>query len=353
MKLPTIRKLPSGNYFCQLRIDGKSISITEPSEALCQAKALAYKTGLLDAKKAALTSVTLRAAIDNYIKDRQAVLSPSTLRSYRTIQRTRFASVMDRPINRIDGWQRIISNEAKLCSPKTLKNSWLFIKSVLKENGISAPNVHLPQIQPNAHPFLEPEQITAFIEAVKGKPCEIPALLALHSLRRSEIMGLEWQDIDLKAGTINVRGSGVFNEENKFVYKATNKNASSARVLPIMIPELSIALKSNQSKGHVVNCNPNTLWAQINAVCKKNNLPLVGVHGLRHSFASLAYHLGLSEQETMALGGWSDTQTMRKIYTHLAEKDRLKAENKLAKFFKNANENANENPKPLQHNGLR
>ena len=343
MKLPTIRKLPSGNYFCQLRIDGKSISITERSEALCEAKALAYKTGLLDAKKAALTSVTLRAAIDRYIKDRQTVLSPSTLRSYRTIQRTRFAPIMDRPMGKIDGWQRIVSNEAKLCSPKTLKNSWLFIKSVLKENGISAPNVHLPQIQSNAHPFLEPEQIAAIIEAVKGEPCEIPALLALHSLRRSEIMGLAWKDIDLKAGTIKVNGSGVFDENNHFVYKTTNKNATSARTLPIMIPELKTALQNAISDGHIVNCNPNTLWAQINAVCRKNNLPLVGVHGLRHSFASLAYHLGLSEQETMTLGGWSDTQTMRKIYTHLAEKDRLKAENKLSLFFQNANGNANEN----------
>ena len=70
----------------------------------------------------------------------------------------------------------------------------------------------------------------------------------------------------------------------------------------------------------------------------------MGVHGLRHSFASLAFHLGLTEQETMELGGWSDYNTMRKIYTHLAAADRLKSQNKMAAFFKaNANKDANQN----------
>ena len=57
--------------------------------------------------------------------------------------------------------------------------------------------------------------------------------------------------------------------------------------------------------------------------------------------ASFAYHLGMSERETMEIGGWSDPQTMHKIYTHLAAADRVKAENRMAEFYKNANQNAN------------
>ena len=38
----------------------------------------------------------------------------------------------------------------------------------------------------------------------------------------------------------------------------------------------------------------------------------------------------------MKLGGWSDIQTMRKIYTHIAEKDMIRAEDKLQKFFQPA-----------------
>lgn len=39
----------------------------------------------------------------------------------------------------------------------------------------------------------------------------------------------------------------------------------------------------------------------------------------------------------MRLGGWADNQTMRKIYTHIADADKAKAENAMTNFFENAN----------------
>ena len=71
-------------------------------------------------------------------------------------------------------------------------------------------------------------------------------------------------------------------------------------------------------------------------ICKTLGVPNVGAHGLRHSFASLAYHLRFSEMETMEIGGWSDHNTMRKIYTHLARMDRLKAQDSMAQFYRAA-----------------
>lgn len=114
-----------------------------------------------------------------------------------------------------------------------------------------------------------------------------------------------------------------------------------------MIPELLAALEAVEDKsGPVVRCNPNTIYHQINRVCARNGLPQVGTHGLRHSFASLGYHLGVPELEMMQLGGWADNQTMIRIYTHIANADRVKAENAMAGFFaKNANENANSKQK--------
>ncbi|MDR1589760.1 MAG: hypothetical protein LBS51_06160, partial [Oscillospiraceae bacterium] len=63
---------------------------------------------------------------------------------------------------------------------------------------------------------------------------------------------------------------------------------------------------------------------------------------LRHSFASLAYHLNVPEKIAMQIGGWADDKTMRKIYTHIASKDIEKYTSELVKFFDNANEYANE-----------
>lgn len=63
----------------------------------------------------------------------------------------------------------------------------------------------------------------------------------------------------------------------------------------------------------------NGIYKHINRICAKNGLPEVGIHGLRHSFASLAYKLDMPEKIAMQIGGWANDQTMRKIYTHLAQ----------------------------------
>lgn len=184
---------------------------------------------------------TLGNAIDTYIANRNAVLSPSTIRGYKTIRKTRFSNMMDRSLSDIsdDEWQIACNAEAKLCSAKTLKNAWGFIASVLLDaTGRQPPKVKLPQVVQNERPFLEPEQIRPFIESVNGTAVEVPALLALSSLRRSEIMALRWENIDLKNRTIRVKGAAVFNSENKLEHKPENKNRSSARTIPIMIDEL-------------------------------------------------------------------------------------------------------------------
>ena len=82
-----------------------------------------------------------------------------------------------------------------------------------------------------------------------------------------------------------------------------------------------------------MNCNPNTIWRRINRICEANNLPKVGVHGLRRSFCSLAYHLNWSEQRTMDVGGWDDLKTVHDFYLHEAQKDKDKSTNRMRKFY--------------------
>jgi hypothetical protein len=57
----------------------------------------------------------------------------------------------------------------------------------------------------------------------------------------------------------------------------------------------------------------------------------------------------MGELETMQLGGWSDPDTMRKIYRHLSAQDKNAAAAKMAAFYsaiQNGNENGNESKKP-------
>jgi len=334
IRIPSARQLPSGNWFVQLRIDGRSIPITKPTEKEAIAEAMAIKNGIKDAELRS-AGKTVTAAITDYIDARRNILSPSTIRGYKIIQDNRFASMMKRDIFKTtdDQWQRAVNLEAREVSAKTLTNAWRFVSSVIHETTGKHISVRLPQIVPNERPWLEPEQIPVFVDAVKDTTIEIPALLALSSLRCSELLNLRWRDIDLAGRTLKVNGAAVPDEDGKLVRKAETKNKTSRRTVPI-IPPLYEALSKVEYRGEfVVKITANGLYKHINRICAANGLPEVGIHGLRHSFASLAYHLKMPEKIAMEIGGWADDQTMRKIYTHLAKKDLTKHTVALTDFF--------------------
>ena len=335
IKVPTPRQLPSGNWFLQISLDGRRVSVTEPTEEACIARALALRQDMVEAVDKS-SKPTLSAAIDRYIASRQNILSPATIRGYRTIQKHRFQSAMSRPINAYDqnGWQRLVNQEAKIVSAKTLRNAWLFLSSVIHEETGSKFRIQLPQVVSDGRAFLEPEQIDCFLEAIYGSAYELPALLALCSLRRSELIALTWDKIDLATGTMKIHGSMVPDETGAMVLKKENKNRSSRRIVPIMIPRLKELLDAaDRSSTYVVTMKPSAILNGINRICAKSNLPPVGMHGLRHSFASLAYHLGMPEKVAMQIGGWENDATMKKIYTHVAKNDILKYQNVMSDYY--------------------
>lgn len=337
LRAPKARKLPSGSWYCRVRVGGGDVSITRSTEAEAIAEAMAVKVGIKEKSQSIVTlqKVTVHQAIDNYISARENVLSPSTVSFYRAVQRTRFQAIMDKKISEISQrqWQQIVNAEARRCSAKTLKNAWGLLRSVITEATDQHMNVRLPQVVEKNRPFLDPDQIPKFVQAVKGTEVEIPALLGLSSLRRSEILALKWDNVNLRKGTISVEGAAVIGPEGKLVHKETNKNTSSRRVVPIIAP-LRIALENVPvKKGLVVDVPPNSIYKQINEICRNSGLPEIGVHGLRRSFASLAYHLGFSEEMMMRIGGWSDIYTMRKIYTKLSEKDIAEKSSVFTTFF--------------------
>jgi integrase len=347
MKTPSPKKLPSGSWNIYLRLGNEGISVTKPTKSECIKAAELIKAEYRNEKRAKQCNETLDIILTKYIDSRRSVLSPSTIAGYETIRKNRFKKYMKKKISDIDDWQAVINAEVKDgLSPKSIRNNWGLVVSAMGYVGQPVPPVQLPSVMPATRPWLTADQIKVFVKAVHGHPVEIPALLMLHSLRRSEVLGLDWSNIDLKAKTIRVVETAVIGEKNKLVTKSTTKTRKSYRTIPVMIPELESALAAvpeKDRKGKVYKLNPNNLWPEINGICRRNNLPEVGCHGLRHSFCSLAAHVSMSEAETMMLGGWEDVGTMRRIYQHISDQDRLKAENKISAFFKSPSENADGN----------
>lgn len=331
IKVPEPKQLPSGSWFARVMVRGHSVCITEATKEAYYIKARAVKSGLLETAPL-LPKMPLSKAIDNYIKENTNVLSPSTIKAYKSIRKTRFQALMDKDINSIK-WQDAVNTEATDVSPKTLANSWRLITASLKAAGVTPPEVKLPKIPKAQKEWLDFEQIQAFTKVIRGQDCELGALLALHGLRRSELLALTKDSIDLKKQTITISGAVVYNDKGVIVHKDTNKNASSQRTVPILIPRLEELLSDDDIKGQLITTKPNTLYVQVNKLCKRNQLPEIGVHGLRHSFCSLAFHLGWSEATVMTVGGWSDSKTVHNIYKHLAEKDKNADIQKMISFY--------------------
>ena len=324
--VPTKR---GNKYVAQVSIGGGRVFVSGDNEDEYYAKARAAKSGLIEMKKAA-PKLTLGTAIDNYIKDNDAVLSPSTINAYKSYRKTRFKAFMDEDVSAIN-YQQMINEESKLVKPKTVRNAWRLVTAALAHAKVPFCPINLPPKCKVQRPWLDYQQIELFCKAIYGKPYELGALLALNGLRRSELLHLTADDIDTEHGLIFVRGASVVGTGNKLVDKNTNKTSSSTRTVHIVIPRLNELL--NGQTGRLVITNPTTLYALVNKLCVKNKLPEVGVHGLRHSFASLAYHLKWSEATTMREGGWSNTDTVHRIYTHLASQDANADIKRMQDFF--------------------
>lgn len=347
MKIPKARQLPSGAWFCRVRIDGRDIPITRDTEKEAVAEAMAVKAGIKEAARKPRRK-TLSQAIDDYIDARRNIISPATIRGYKIIQDNRFQNMMSKDISLVtqEQWQRAVNLEAKRLSAKTLTNSWRFLSSVITEATGKVISVQLPQIVANERPWLTPEQIPVFVSAVKGTRIEIPALLALSSLRCSELLDLKWENIDLKKKVIRVSGAAVYDEDGNLVHKRENKSTTSRRTVPIIPPLLEALTAAPQQGEYVVTLTPNWIYKSINKVCEENDLPKVGIHGLRHSFASLAFHLNMPEKVAMQIGGWANDQTMRKIYTHLSQADVSKHAEAFTSFFDSPKTDASATPAP-------
>ena len=339
MKVPKPRKLPSGNWFIQLRLNGVSIPITAETDTECihiaeliKAEHNAGKSHLKRTPK----ETTLQNAFDQYIQKKKSTLSPSTIRSYTIYSKTRFANYRNKKLPQIK-WQQMIDDELELASEKTVKNAWSLVSSALKNINYPVPKVTLAKTVVSDLNFLQPEEIKPFCNALKGRNYEIPVLLALHGLRLSEIRGLTWNNVDLQNGFIFVQGARVRGLDGD-VDKKTNKNKDSSRYVPIMIPRLSEVLGSVSDKtGKVAVIGANTLLDDVKRTCKRANVTECTTHDLRRSFASLCFYLGIPSKQIQEWGGWKDDVVLNKIYIKLSTTMKTESKTKFTRFFENAN----------------
>ena len=320
-------RLPSGAYRVQLYIgkaaNGKRqyMSITRATKQQAEFDAMQLR---LHYKEVARDSgnLTLSEAIERYIKSKDGILSPSTIRGYAAIRKNNLPTLMGLKLNALTLpiVQQAFNAEAKAGrSPKTLRNIHGLFSAVLR---IYRPDaslaVTLPPPEKKEQHILEPQEIGALLKAVNGQEMEIPILLAVWlSMRSSEITGLTWDCVNFEQNTITVKQARVRNADNEWVMKGT-KTTASTRTLnapPYIMERLSKA-KASAAGNQVVNIPGNCLYQRLQTILRHSSLPPIRFHDLRHTAASVMLMLNIPDRYAQDRGGWASNHIMRSVYQH-------------------------------------
>lgn len=332
------KKLPSGNWrvnqFIGTKPDGKKQfkSFTAPTRKEAEYMAASYLVGK---REAVHKPITVGEAIDQYINNKDAVLSPSTVREYKMQRKRQLKGIMDIPINKLTqaDIQAAINFEAKESSPKTVRNAHGLLSAALKE---IAPdfilNTKLPAKKKTEIAIPTDEQVKEMLAHSAKDPNLYNAILlaSCAGLRRSEICALLKEDIDTTKSSIRINKAVVLDDSGEWVIKGT-KTYTSYRIL--RVPKSLVEMVIFQSgTDRIVNYKPNALNRRYAMLQKELNVGF-RFHDLRHYYASTLLAIGMPDKYAMQQMGHSTTNMLKNVYQHVMENKMLELEDKLVNHF--------------------
>lgn len=346
--MATAKKLPSGNWRVQVYagkdVNGKTISksFTASTKKEAEYRAAQFQAHYKEVNRDE-TNMTLREAMGKYIESRSGVLSPTTSRSYGAILRNRLPGLMDVKLNRLtqNRIQLAINEEAKSHSPKTVKNVYGLLTATL---GVYHPDLadqlskrppKMPQKIKTEPTVLTVDQIDILVHAIRGDVMELPILLSLWlCLRQSEICGLTWDCVYYDRRMMHINKARVMTNRSTVALKAP-KTASSDRWvdMPPYIENLLREAQDTSSGEYVTTLSGDSMRNRLKTILKRNDLPKIRFHDLRHSNASLMAYLGVPQYLAQRRGGWATPHTMNQVYTHEIESGKRIADEMVNSFF--------------------
>ncbi|WP_052863575.1 site-specific integrase [Streptomyces niger] len=255
--------------------------------------------------------------------------------------------------------RRMISTVTAQASAATAKEAHSVLRTALtaacREELISRNVVQLvpaPRVEPRElRPWSLDETLT-FLEAARRDPLYPAFVLAIAlGLRRGEILGLHWRDVDFDRRTLTVRTT--LNRGGKDLYLDSTKNRR-ARVIPV--PLMCVAplrwqrlRQANQraevgSKWHDnglvfttrsgLPIEPRNLYRSFLRITESAGLPQVRLHDTRHGCASLLFAAGVAPRTVMEILGHSQIAVTMNVYTHVNDDHRREAMSHMDRLLK-------------------
>lgn len=186
--------------------------------------------------------------------------------------------------------------------------------------------------------YLDEAQAGQLIAALADEPPQYrtAVLLLLNTgLRRAELCGLEWEDVDLEHAVLSIRRNSLYLPE-KGIYADTPKTKSSARTIKLPLTCIPLLEQHRAWQAQRREClgdqwhecgrlftsadgspiHPDTLTNWFSGFIKRHGLPKVTLHGLRHTNATLLIAAGTNIRTVSGRLGHSQTSTTANIYAH-------------------------------------
>lgn len=219
--------------------------------------------------------------------------------------------------------------------------------------------IEKPKVRKKEIECYNKEDITKILEVLDNEPLKYQAviLLAIDSgIRRGELTGLTWEDIDFKNNSININKITQYMKALA-IYEKKTKTQSSDRIIFVSntTMELLKKYKAEQMKKQIkLGCkwgnskrvftteygydmHPNTPSKILNIIIKKYNLKRITFHGLRHTSASLLISEGVQHQIISRRLGHSSVNTTDSIYSHFFDEEFKKCASDMENILKEAN----------------
>ena len=251
-------------------------------------------------------------------------------------------------------------NKKKGLAPKTIRNVFNILNAAMKKAVVlqmiqrnPCDGVVLPKGVPAVRNVYSPAQINAVLQATKGTDVHIIAVLGLTvGLRRGELAALRWEDVDFENGIIHVRTNRVVAAGK--VYEKNPKSKAGKRDLYVHSDTLNV-LKEEYAKyladkeeqgaafknsGRVIRksdgsaYNPDSILQKWERYAKRNNLPYIPLHAMRHTCATTMNAAGVNAKVLQEYIGHSDFNLTYNVYTHVLPEQNKEAVEMLEKIVK-------------------
>ena len=230
--------------------------------------------------------------------------------------------------------------------------SYAYKLEVLVENPMD--KIPAPKLNRKPIDAFTQEQAKDFLQAVNDCPLDFRCMLYLFlttGIRRAELLGLKWRNLDDTAGIIHIERNITYTTESGTVV-GTPKTQRSIRSLPVLphVLHLLQALKTQQQKanpgrsldsgfifhgkaGVEAPRNPDAVTRRVKRFMMQNNLPDMSPHDLRHSCATLLLQSGADIKSVQDILGHTNANTTLNFYVRSDLGQMQAAANKLAQAF--------------------